>query len=201
MPPSATPPPLPTETALPTATPVPALALQADGLTGYCLPVGYALPIATSPNVLVVPADAHVGTLENNMLNISIPATSCSLVFAFNQAVPAGMTIHLYDANGKNPWYEGALTAVQDHPDTAAVVISNSSIVQAPYWETVFQYGLQSPDGSPVSTGSVRMFRPFPGMCWEGSMPDPLTLSCPVADPKEREPHPDITLPVRTKAP
>ncbi len=201
-PPTATLPPQPTETPLPpTETPLPALALAADGLTGYCLPNGYALPIATSAQVLSVPVDAHAGTMENGMLNISIPATSCSLVFTFNQSMLAGTSVHLYDANGKNPWYEGTLNAVQDHPDSAAVVISNAAIVQSPYWESIFQYSVQAPDGTPVASGSVRVYRPFPGMCWEGSMPDPVTLSCPVADPKEREPHPDVTIPVKPTQP
>ncbi len=199
-PPTATLPPLPTDTAIPTETLVPALALNPDGFSGYCLPNGYALPIATSPQVLTAPVDAHLGTLENGMLNLSIPATSCSLVFTFNQPIPAGTTVHLYDAEGKTAWYEGPLTAIQDHPESAAVVIANSSIVAAPYWETVFQVGLQSPNGTLVSAEAVRVFRPFPGLCWEGSMPDPVTLSCPVTDPKEREPHPDVTLPVKPKS-
>ncbi len=199
-PPTATLPPQPTDTALPpTETAAPALGLAPNGISGYCLPSGYSIPIATAPQVMVAPADAHTGTMENAMLNLSIPATSCTLLFTFNQPIPAGSSVHLYDGNGANPWLEAPLAPVQDHPETAAVVISNSAIVAAPYWEAIFQYGLQAADGSVVATGSVRTFRPFPGLCWEGSMPDPVTLSCPVADPKEREPHPDVTIPVKPK--
>ena len=40
--------------------------------------------------------------------------------------------------------------------------------------------------------GELVINRAFNGLCWEGSMPDPVTLKCPEADKLEREPHPDM---------
>lgn len=195
-PPTATPSPLPSETAAPTETPVPALALLADGLSGYCLPSGFAIPAAASAQVLNVPAEGRRGRLENGALNLSIPATSCSILFRFNQSIPQGTMVRFYHETGSDAWLEAPLTPVQDNPQSAAVVITNTYFVEPPYWEVIYRYVVSAPDGSEAAAGPVRVYRPFPGLCWEGSMPDPVTLSCPVADPKEREPHPDITLPV-----
>ncbi len=178
-------------TEAPTTLPIKPLALSDDGVSGWCLPPGFALPGSHQPES----KEARLATSANGVLNFQIPASSCTLVLVFNQAAQSGMRLQFFEGEKPTPWLAAELTLASDDASIGFVTLQHGAMVDVPTWEIRYPYLLVDASGVKIADGWVRFYRPFPGLCWEGSLPDPLTLACPLADALEREPHPDVTLP------
>ncbi len=168
-----------TETPAPTNTAIPALAVVQEQSAAWCLPIDYAFPAAEAPITNVAPAGARAGSMQDGTLNIQIPAISCTLVFAFNQPVPAGTRIEIaYVLAPNSPWMSTDLTPAADNPALASITIKHEYVVNPPYWEITFPVTVRGPDGSVLWNAPVRFFKALPNPCWDGSLPDPVTLYC-----------------------
>ena len=189
--PSLTEPAAPPATETSTAIPVEPLALIEHGLSGWCLPPGFALPKSHQPGS----DQARLASVENDTLNFQIPASSCTLVMIFNQPPQPGMRLQFFEGGKVTPWLETELNPVAGDPNSGFATLHHSAMMNVGSWEIRYPFALVDASGVKIADGLVRFFRPFPGLCWEGSMPDPITLACPFADALEREPHPDVTLP------
>lgn len=190
VPPTATPEPSATPTLPPTATPVPVLGVMQDGLALWCAPTNYAGFNVTSPDA---PVDANIAVATGNSLQVKIPAAYCVVSARFNQAAPAGITLVMYDGN--SPFLKTALNTVAGRGDLLWTTIAHTFVVNPPFWEVDYRMAILGPDGKELWTSPVKFAKPVPASCPYGGLPDPVTLYCGITDPKEIEPHPDITWP------
>ena len=190
--PAATETPLPTATATqpPTATPVPALAVLADGFNAWCLPEKYA---GTKPGGANAPQDARQLTINGDNLQVTIPATFCTLVYRFNQPVPQGATLTFFD--GGSPFLKLPLTAEQDQPSEGWASVNHPYVVNPPYWQVSYKLAVTDSSGKELWSKPVTFAKPIPKGCPFGGLPDPVTLWCAITDPWEVEPHPGVVYP------
>jgi len=190
IPPTDTPEPTATVTEVPTSTPMP------EKLAGFSLPIPFAGYTVSAKDITAAPFGSITANDTNGILSFQIPAFSCVLIFTFGQPASDGYVVRFYQNPGdQTAWLETSLHLLPDNPHMAFVVLTQEYIINPPYWEVTYPFKVFAADGSQKWSGKLRFFRSFPGLCWEGSVPDPITLACPKADPKEREPHPDITMP------
>lgn len=201
--PTATQTPLPTATPAPTSTPqptatpvpptatlVPPLAVTADGVNIWCAPLAYEGTKAGGPDE---PDYARKMTWNGDQLQASIPAAYCVLAASFNQPVPEGLVLEV--AEGKNVFLKLPLAAGGTQKEIAWTSISHSYVVNPPLWWADYRLAVASAEGKEIWSNVVRFAKPLPETCLFGGLPDPVTLSCPITDPWEIEPHPDATYP------
>ncbi len=168
-----------TETPAPTNTVVPPLAVVPEQSAFWCLPLDYAFPASQPVVTNAAPAGARAGTMQDGTLNIQIPAISCTLVFAFNQPVPAGVRLDLaYELQPESPWLSSELTPAAENANLAYITLDHEYVVTPPYWEITFPATVRGPDGSALWSAPIRFFKALPNPCWDGSLPDPVTLYC-----------------------
>lgn len=179
--PSDTPTEVPTATTAPTdtATPVPPLAVAQDGVTAWCVSFRDPYPMG---GVSDAPSYARIARLVNGHLNLNVSRGSCTFVFAFNQPVPAGAELQVLNATGDKAWIKAALNPVSSDPNRGFAVLNNQTLNDSGYWQITYPFALVSPDGTILWKDDVLVYKTFPGLCWEGSTPDPVTLFCPMRD-------------------
>lgn len=187
----------PAATATATASPVPPLAVKPDGLTVWCNPLDYAGMYQPGP---IVPEVARKLTDVNGQLQVYIPAEFCVLVYAFNQPIPEGVEMRMYDGTGQ-AFIETDLTVAPDQPEVGFVSVSNAYVVNHNYWELVYDLAVFDPDGQELRKDAVKFGKVLPANCPFGGLPDPVTLQCALSDPWEVEPHPDAHYPYPTWTP
>jgi hypothetical protein len=177
----------PQPTATATQTPLPPLALVTDGFRMWCLPNGLDRAGTTDET----PQGAWESSVKNGEVSILVPAQACTTVFTFNQPVPQGLKLEILPVVGKTPWLEANLTVSAKNLTVAYAEITHGSIVQMQFWQVSFPYMIVGADGSKFASGEMVFYRSYPGLCWDGSTPVPVTNYCVKTDPKEREPHPE----------
>jgi len=198
-PPSATPTPVPTATLEPTATatatpipptetPLPPLAVLPDGFNAWCAPVEYAGTLPEGPEA---PAYARQLSLQNGVYRVPIPAVYCAVIYRFNQAAPAGLELRVLD--GSSPFIQQTLEAAA--ADTVWTALVHPYVVNPPFWEVTYTLSVQDASGSVLWSSPVTFAKALPEPCLFGGLPDPVTLACPVTDPWEIEPWPDVEYP------
>jgi hypothetical protein len=182
IPPTATP--LPTSTATPTATPLPPLAVAPDGINPWCLPITFG-SIKEGPNgPASMPDGARPGSVDKTTgrINFHIPAIECTLVIAFNQPIPTGMKLQVWDARPQEPFitYEILVNPINSREGYAKM--NHAYIVNPPKWWLDYTMVVVTADGKEVLRSPVRVFKSLPEKCWDDSLPDPITLFCPIQD-------------------
>ncbi len=174
--------PLPTETPTPTVTPLPPLALVPERVTGWCLPINRYVSVEGLP-AGTPPTDVTMAQMTGDQIDLLVPGTTCTLVFAVNQPVPAGMMLRLLDqGGGSTVWMELPLQQVSGSVDTVYTDLTHNLIINPPYWEITFPVEVVSSTGVSVWKGNLRMYKALPNPCWDGSLPDPVTMYCPNYD-------------------
>lgn len=177
--PSATP--APSATPMPTATTVPPLALESNGFNAWCLPLDFYNP-ASSGAAWTMPAGARPLTENLGYTGLQVPALSCTLVFTFNQPMPKGVALEVYQGVQQSPWLTAELQAASDNPNLGYAVLDHSYVINPPFWEVLYRFALRSPDGKELWADEIRIFKALPERCWDNSLPDPVTLECPIND-------------------
>jgi hypothetical protein len=181
VPPTDTP--APTSTSTPTITPVPALALIPEGMDPWCLPIEFGMH-ADGPNGPdSMPKGARPGAFdkETGIFNLHIPAITCTVVYNFNQPMPAGTMLNIYDYN-KAPFLEMPLTAASSNPNRGYITLNHPYIINPPFWWLDFTFVVNGPDGKEIHRMPVHVFKSLPEKCWDGSWPNPITEFCPIED-------------------
>ena len=199
-PPTAVPTPLPTTTNTPqptatatippTETPVPPLAVVEDGFNAWCVPQSYAGIQPTGPDA---PVDANLLAAKPEGLQVKIPAGFCTMIYRFNQPVPGGVSLALFDSS--SPFLKIPLKPVEGHPDEVWATVSHDYVVNPPFWEVTYRLVVLDAQDKELWSEPVKFAKPLPSPCQYGGLPDPVTLYCTGTDPKEIEPHPDVTWP------
>ena len=191
--PTATPEP----TATATATPIPPLAVLSDGFTVWCNPLDYAGVNQPGPQA---PAVARQLSEVDGQEHVYIPADFCTIVYTFNQSMPAGAQFEMFDGSTE-PFLKAALTPADGQPQVAFVAVDHPYVVNPPFWEVTYRLAVLAPDGQELRTDSVTFGKVIPSECPFGGLPDPVTLKCALTDPWEVEPHPGVHYPYATWTP
>jgi len=179
--PSETPTEVPTATTVPTATatPVPPLAVVQDGVSAWCVSFRDPNPMGGTADA---PTYARIGKVVNGKLNLNVSRGSCTFVFALNQPVPAGAELQVLDASSGKAWTKAALNPVSSDPNRGYATLTHPMLNDPNYWQITYPFALVAPDGTILWKSDVMLYKTFPGLCWEGSTPDPVTLFCPLSD-------------------
>jgi hypothetical protein len=179
--------PSPTSTA--TSTPIPPLALADKGVAIWCLPEGASrLDVAD-----VKTENAWEGSLTSDgTLSVKVPSAACTMVFTFNQAISQGMKLQLLSSTtDQTVWLEAPVNVSTQNPVVGYAQLTHDYIVNPPFWQVTYPYAIVDGTGKSIASGQVNFYRPYSGLCWDGSTPVPVTNYCVVTDPREREPHPE----------
>ena len=181
MAPSDTPTEVPTDTQVPTdtATPLPPLAVVQDGVKAWCVSFRDPNPLGGTADV---PSYARIATVVNGKLNLHASRGSCTFVFTFNQAVPAGASFEVLNANSGKAWTVAPLSPVGSNPNQGFATLTHPTLNDPSYWQITYPFALVASDGTVLWKDDVVLFKTYPGNCWEGSTPDPVTLFCPLSD-------------------
>jgi hypothetical protein len=182
----------PTAVVLPTLAPSPvaALAVLEQGFQVWCMPtdapVSAVMPIAA-------PSGARIGVYKDvfKETQVIIPASTCTLAYTFNQPVPADVTLEAYYFYGGAAWLSKTLTPAAENTTVGTLILDQPDVINPPLWQVSYQFVVKS-GGKELRRDTVNFYK-LVNRCWEGSLPDPVTLDCPHADVREPEPHPDVT--------
>ena len=177
----------PTIPSPPTATtppPTPTSVPLADQLTVWCMPVGY-LPVSATTDPTSMPKNGVTGSTVNGTLSFQVPFSSCTFVYTFGQAKPAGTTLQVYDLN-KAPWLKATLKAAPSNPNVMYAVLTHTYITDPPLWSTTYRFVATAPDGTQIKEDSIIFHKYAPTLCWNGLLPNVKTLTC----QKQEDIHP-----------
>jgi hypothetical protein len=167
---------VPTDTSTPT--PVP-LAVVQDGVTAWCVSYRDPYPMGGSADM---PTYARIARVVDGKLKLNVSRGSCTFVFAFNQPVPAGAELQVLNDTGGKAWTKAVLNPTGSDPNRGFAVLTNPMLNDSHYWEITYPFDLVAADGTILWKDDVVVYKIFPGLCWEGSTPDPVTLFCPLSD-------------------
>jgi hypothetical protein len=131
-----------------------------------------------------MPEGGRAGTVNKNtgLVNFHIPAVTCTLVLRFNQAVPAGMSLQVWDARPQEPFVVYEFNPNPGNPNEAFAIMNHTYIINPPKWWMDFTLVVVTPDGKEVFRAPAHFFKSLPEKCWDDSLPDPITLFCPIQD-------------------
>lgn len=174
-----------------TATQAAPLAIAENGLQIRCLNVASSLPIdaAASFSDTLFAVSEIAPTTEG--VKLTIPVRACAVFVTFTQPLSEEAQVEVFEASGTQAWYTRPLIKDEQSENTYFAVLSHQYIIDPPFWNLNYRMSVK---GSTQTywEGALLVTRIFNGLCWEGSVPDPVTLKCPNADKLEREPHPDM---------
>jgi hypothetical protein len=185
VPPTETPLPTNTATLAPTATSVPALAVAPDGIDPFCLTKKYFIAAEEGPNgPASKPEKATDGNIDKKtgLITFPISAINCTLVLKFNQPAPTGMKLQVWDARPQEPFITYDMTVNPANPNEVYVVMDHSMIVDPPKWWMDYTIVVVTSDGKEVFRNAIRVQKPLPPKCWDGSLPNPVSMFCPIQD-------------------
>jgi hypothetical protein len=158
VPPTDTP--APTATNTPTITPVPSLALVPEGMDPWCLPLEFGVHSDGPNGPDSMPKGARPGAFdkETGIFYLHIPAITCTVVYVFNQPMPAGTMLSIYDYN-KAPFLEMPLTAASSNPIRGYVTLNHPYIINPPFWWLDYTFVVNGPDGKEIHRMPVQVFK------------------------------------------
>ena len=94
-----------------------------------------------------MPSDALPALNNDGIPQLNIPSTHCTMLFTFDQALPANAELLVYDIYN-TAWLKLPLQAVDGNANMGYVVIKHESIIDPPLWETKAKYEVKAGDQS-----------------------------------------------------
>ncbi len=183
---TATSQPSPTATVEPTfthsSTPLPELALVDENLSIWSVPNDVFVMISETGISKDNYSTTYDGFIEENEMNVRVPASAVIVEVEFNQSLNEEVTFNLYDLNGSTPWYSGKIVQNSENPSKGYTFINHNIVLDPPYWEINFLGKLETVDGKLLWEKELRLYKALPNTCWDGSLPHPVTFSCPNYD-------------------
>lgn len=184
--PTAVPPtdtPEPTATLIPSPTPVPPTPTNTpvpaeQQATGWCIPREKSMTVKAGVDPVVMPEGARPMELKDGALRIITPALSCTLVFNLGRPVGEGALLQVNDRFG-HPWLTTDIITAPNDPNLGYAVLTHTYVTDPPAWELVYTLDAKNSAGETLWTGALDVdkgWRPEP--CWDGQMPNPVTLRC-----------------------
>lgn len=179
VPPTNTPEP----TATPQPTPTPPFAIMPEGNVSWCMPIdGLGIPTPVAAPSSVMPPEGHSGEHKDDLLRLLTPAKTCTFVFAFNQPMPSLLKLLVYSEGNPKPWLTTELAPSAEDPNAAVATLKHSQIVNPDAWEVFYTFVVAGEDGTEYFKQKVDVYKILPPRCWDNSLPDPVTLFCPIND-------------------
>jgi hypothetical protein len=167
------------------STPQQNLALAQNGFQIWCMPVDSVLG---DMKQVVAPQNARIGAYVSYLgkIRVTIPASSCTLAYTFNQPMPADVQLEAHYFYGGQPWLTTKLIQAPDNPAVGYVTLTQEYAINPPgVWSVDYQFVVKQ--GTNELRKDTVSFSKDVTRCWEGSLPDPVTLRCPKSDAREPE--------------
>lgn len=169
---------VPTATPEPTFTPMPSptptLGVEESGFSAWCVPNS----LNVSAQGYAKPEGAQVSRQKDGFTEVDGIVRYCAFVYTFNQPIPDGMQVALYDTRTE-PWFIYPLTRAADNPAIGYFFTNHEYIVNLSYWEVDYRFEVQDAAGAVLRSDEIHILRPQNvGYCFGGYLPDPVTLKC-----------------------
>lgn len=176
---TATPEPTPE---LPTTTPTPdVLQVKSgkEGFSAWCIPNEWYSSLNDVKESGIMPPGSREMTAVDDRFELIIQVAECDFLYSFNQPVPTGTKWTAYYSTG-TMFMEQELVPLPADGTRAVVINQNPYVIDPPYWYIDYVFKITAPDGTELRSDNVRLKRGWdPGRCYQGAMPDPITLKCP----------------------
>ena len=153
-----------------------------NGLTGWCMPLGSPEPGDTDYGRYGMPAAGRPGVVENGMNTMHIPGQYCTLVFEFSSQIGTGGKVEVKQVQNNLTFYEVDLIPSAANPNIGYAHLYHNYVVNPPLWNITYLIEAVDANGTTRWSGEVLFKKTQPDLCWDGSIPDPVTLSCPKND-------------------
>jgi len=153
-----------------------------NGLSGWCMPLGSAGPGDTDYGRYGMPATGRPGRVEDGVNVMHIPGEYCTLVFEFSSPIGSGGKVEVKQTYNNQTFYEVDLTPSAASPNVGYAHLYHNYVVNPPLWSVSYLIGALDGNGSSRWSGEVLFQKTDPGLCWDGSTPDPVTMWCPKYD-------------------
>jgi hypothetical protein len=178
--PTLEPTPVPTEipTEIPTETPVPELGLTENGIEFWTIPLDSGVMTIDMIGTADDYVDPHIGYMEEGVLNVQVPGTYVVAEVHFNQPLPSGTKFQVFELGAVSPWFEATFSMDANDGNSGILLINHQYIINPPFWEITYHVKIVDGTGKVFWENDLRIFKALPNTCWDGSLPDPVTLYC-----------------------
>lgn len=153
-----------------------------NGLSGWCMPLGSNAPGDVDFGRYGMPATGRPGMVEDGVNVMHIPGEYCTLVFESSSTVAAGGKVQVKQVHNNQSFYEVDLIPSASTPTIGYAHLYHNYVVNPPLWGVTYIIEASDGNGSVLWSGEVLFRKTQPGLCWDGSTPDPVTLWCPKND-------------------
>lgn len=110
------------------------------------------------------------------------------------------MTLQVYEERAQKPWLTADLAPLEGKPETLAATLRHTYIAAPPLWDVSYQFVVADASGKELRRDQVNLHRWKPALCWNGRLPNVLTLRCPL--PQDLHPwDPSYGTPIPTFPP
>lgn len=169
-------------TLTPSSTPLPVLALVDENLSIWSVPNDVFVMVSESGISKESYSTTYDGILEETEMNVRVPASAVVVEVEFNQSLNEEVFFNLYDLTGTTPWYSGKIIQNSENPSKGFAFLDHNFVLDPPAWEITYVGKLESVDGRVFWENNLRLYKALPNTCWDGSLPHPVTFSCPNYD-------------------
>ena len=162
----------------PTFTPTPELSLMEEGLQMWSIPQGNVYFTSSTKYSQDFFPDASLGYIEKEKMNVRVPASMVVVEVAFNQEVPEDLVFKVFYLNTDKEWLSAAINRSTENPNKGYFLLNHNFILDPPFWEITYLAKLVGSGDKVFWEKDLRLFKPLPNSCWDGSLPDPVTFYC-----------------------
>lgn len=153
-----------------------------NGLTGWCMPLGSPEPGDIDYGRYGMPATGRPGYVEDGVNIMHIPGQYCTLVFEFSSQIGTGGKVEVKQVQNNLTFYEVDLIPSAANPNVGYAHLYHNYVVNPPLWGITYLIEAVDANGTTRWSGEVAFQKTQPDLCWDGSIPNPVTLTCPKKD-------------------
>jgi hypothetical protein len=178
--PTLEPSPTPTEepTAVPTETATPEPVNPDEMINFWTVPIDSGIVSISTMGNSGDYLDSQIGYVENEMMNLQVPANYIVVEVQFNQPLPSGAKFQVLELDAVTPWLESSFDIDANDATSGVVLINHQYLINPPFWEITYHARVVDGTGTVYWEKDLRIFKALPNTCWDGSLPDPVTLYC-----------------------
>jgi hypothetical protein len=145
------------------------------GMAFWCLPEGMTYP--KDPTAVEKSTQAVEAVFSDTGIVLNGPFSVCYLQLP-DEEIYQTAEVAVYDQSNSAAWYTRKLIA---HEEGLIAALKHSYLVNPPLWRARYRLEILDADGSALfSTPLVYQRKWQAERCWNGNMPNPTTLRCPL---------------------
>lgn len=126
-----------------------------DGLSGWCMPLGYGVPDEMDYGCSGMPKNGRPGIVENGLNIMHIPGNLCTLVFTFDSPVVKGTQVEVKQLHNNQNFYAVELIPSAANPNIGYAHLLHSWVVNPPLWLVTYSVEVIDPNGATCWSGDV----------------------------------------------